>query len=420
MQQSSVLESSAPPARAASRAQATYGDVLRVPYVARLLAGTIVGRLPCGMAPLAILLSTRGLGTAVAAALAALYLLSSAVGGPLIGRLVDRYGQTAPFSAAAVLSGSALLAVAPASHQLPLVALAVAVAGGAKPPLEAGLRAVIGSGPVMPSPRHRRTALSLEAACQELIYIVGPLLVAAISLAVSSSWALVATAVPGAAGTALVVTARPSREWTAVRRTPDWLGPLRSSRLTALYVAMTGVGIPMGALTPLAARSGADLGVPWLAGALPAALSLGALLGGLVYGARLWHGTAGQHLLVLAAGFAVAWLPVTLATTPATVLAAVAVPGLLMAPLLSAGFTTVAALAPRGTATEAQALLVAALDVGCAAGAAGAGLLPTTALLSAGAGAGALVLLAAHRHLGTAHSRLTFPAALPIPDGVTR
>ncbi|MFE9437014.1 MFS transporter [Streptomyces sp. NPDC006640] len=394
-----LLESTTPPARVPAGPQATYGDVLRVPYAARLLAGTIIGRLPCGTAPLAILLSTRSLGLAVSAALAALYLLSSAVGGPLIGRLVDRYGQTAPFSAAAVLSGAALLALVPGSHHLAYATAAVAVAGAAKPPLEAGLRAILGSDHVMPSPQHRRTALSLDAASQELIYVLGPLLVATIALTSSSSWALLATALLGSAGTALVVTARPSRTWTAEHRTPDWLGPLRSSRLAVLYAAMVGVGVPMGAITPLAAQSGDALGAPWLAGALPAALSLGALIGGLLYGARLWAGAAAQHLLVLTVAFAVSWLPMTLAITPGTVLAAAAVPGLLMAPLLSAGFTVVAELAPRGTATEAQALLVAALDVGCAAGAAGAGLMPGVALLAAGAGFGALVLVAARRRL---------------------
>lgn len=59
-----------------------YHDVLRVPDAAQLLIGTLVGRLPTGMAPLAILLSGdhgTGYGT-TAGPLAALYLVASAVG----------------------------------------------------------------------------------------------------------------------------------------------------------------------------------------------------------------------------------------------------------------------------------------------------------------------------------------------------
>ncbi|MET8855522.1 MFS transporter [Streptomyces sp. NPDC004579] len=386
----------------------TYGDVLRVPHTARLLAATLLGRLPSGMAPLAILLATEGSGAAVSAGLTALYLLANAAGGPLLGRLVDRHGQTVPLAAAAALSALALGAVAGGPHPLAWTAAAVTVAGAAKPPLDAVLRALLGTA-LMPTARHRRTALTLDAACQELIYVVGPLLVAALALAASTSWALWATAVLGAAGTALVVTAPPSRSVTAQRRTPDWMGPLRSSRLRLLYLAMLEVGVPIGALTPLSTASAAELGAPWLAGALPAALSIGAFAGGLIYGARSWPGTTGQHLFVLAAVSAAAWLPIALADHPSTALAAVVLPGLVMAPLLGTGFMAVGSLAPRGTATEAQALLVAALDVGCAAGTACAGLAPTTVLLPATAASAVLVLAAGHRRLNQAEGSASVP-----------
>ncbi|WP_436318570.1 hypothetical protein [Streptomyces nodosus] len=66
-----------------------------MPHASRLLAGTLIGRLPTGMAPLAIvLISAPDSGYGLAGGLAALYLLANALGGPLLGRMVDRCGQT--------------------------------------------------------------------------------------------------------------------------------------------------------------------------------------------------------------------------------------------------------------------------------------------------------------------------------------
>ncbi|MER7688661.1 MFS transporter [Streptomyces sp. NPDC097610] len=388
-----------------------YRDVLRVPYAQRLLVGTLIGRLPNGMAPLAILLASAHRH---GAALAALYLLASAAGGPLIGRLVDRTGQTAAFSASAIVSGAALAVVAAGPRQPWCAVAAVMIAGGAKAPLEGGLRSLIGTGPesVMPTRAHQRTALALDAASQELIYVLGPVMVAGIVMTASASGALLATAALGIAGTTLVVTTPPSRCWTAAAgRRADWLGPFRSQRLRALYLGMVGVGIPIGALTPLALDAADRFGQPGLSGVLPAALSVGAVMGGLVYGAHTWPGTPVQHLLVLTSAFAVGWLPMVVAASSTTAVVAAAVPGLVMAPLLGVAFVVTGSLAPRGTVTEAHALLVAALDVGCAAGAACAGLFPAMALLPGGAAVAALLLVAARHRLTAPEHCSLLPAS---------
>ena len=234
------------------------------------MAGTLIGRLPTGMAPLAILVTgTQSYGAASGAALAALYLLASAVGGPLIGRQVDRHGQTVVFGVCAALSNAALLFVAAKLDQPWCAVTGVAVAGSTKATLDSGLRALWGSGPesVMPTPAHQRTALALDATSQEVIFAAGPLLVAALTMAVSASGALLATTVLGIAGTAMVVTTPSSRSWTPdPGRRADWLGPLRSRRLRTLYVAMVGVGVPMGALTPRAVDAAAEFGSPVLSG----------------------------------------------------------------------------------------------------------------------------------------------------------
>ncbi|MEW1569643.1 MFS transporter, partial [Streptomyces sp. NPDC093509] len=196
-----------------------YREVLRVPYAGRLLAGTLIGRLPTAMAPLALLVVTadaHGYGTA--SALAALYLLASAVGGPLSGRLADRYGQTLAFTAGAALSTIALVAVVAGPDRPSWAAGCVLVAGATRPALESGLRALwgTGAGSVMPSRAHQRTALMLDGASQELIYIAGPIAVVSIAVAASHQAALLATALVGLAGTVMVISTPVSRAWRAV------------------------------------------------------------------------------------------------------------------------------------------------------------------------------------------------------------
>ncbi|WP_187352101.1 hypothetical protein [Allosaccharopolyspora coralli] len=70
-------------------------EILTSPYVPRLLSASLVGRLPTGMAALAILLTVRAHGGTytLAGVLSAIYAASSAIGGPLLGRLIDRTRQ---------------------------------------------------------------------------------------------------------------------------------------------------------------------------------------------------------------------------------------------------------------------------------------------------------------------------------------
>ncbi|MEW1568600.1 MFS transporter [Streptomyces sp. NPDC093509] len=391
-----------------------YREVLRVPYAGRLLAGTLIGRLPTGMAPLALLVVTaddHGYGTA--SVLAAMYLLASAVGGPLSGRLADRFGQTKAFTAGAALSTIALVAVVAGPDRPSWAAGCVLVAGVTRPALESGLRALWGTavGSVRPTRAYQRTALMLDGASQELIYIAGPIAVVSIAMTVSAQAALLATAAVGLAGTMLVVSTPVSRTWRAAPGRADWLGPIRSARLRTVYAAMVGVGMPIGAITPLGVGAGDRFHTPVLDGVLPAALSAGAVLGGLLYGSRTWSGAHDRHLTVLSWVFVAGWLPLMAATGPATAVVAAAIAGLPMAALLSCAFTVTGTLAPGRSVTEAYALLVAALDIGCALGTALAGLLPTAALLPAGAAAGALVLAV------RPPAPIGHPSVTPAPEG---
>lgn len=402
------MSPTAPPAPAPAP-RITYGAVLSSPYVARLLAGTLTGRLPNGMAPVAIFLwtTTSGHGIAFGGLLSALYGLSSSVVQPVKGRLMDRHGQTAVHLPAALLNAALLVALPLAGpYGGPGLATAIVVAGGlTTPSLEAGLRALWPS--VLPDARLRHAALALDTGTQGLLYIVGPLLVAALASTCSPTVALTVTALLGLAGTTVVVLAPPSRRW---RPTPS-AGPqhdaaerLTSPGLVLLFTSLTGTGFAIGAMNVWSIAMAEHHEQDMLSGIIPAAFSTGSFVGGLVYGRRTWTRTTTDRLLTASAAFLAGWLPLVGLPGSLAATAAVAVPGAFLTVVVACASVTTDALAPTGRTNEAYAWLILSIGAGQAAGTALAGRLaeqPLTsaALPAAGAAFALAVLLAAHRQL---------------------
>lgn len=354
---------------------AGYGELLRTPHAARLLGGTLLGRLPNAMAALAVLLFLRdeGASYSLAGALSAGYGCAVAVGQPLLGRAVDKRGQPRVMAGAALLSaaGFALLA-ATGPDPLPLAVAAVVLAGVATPPLEGGLRA-LWPGVLGGSQERVQRAYALDAAAQEVLFVVGPLLVTLLVAAASQAAALVVTGLLGVAGTLVVVTSPPSRGWRAAGRDAHWLGALRSPRLAVLLGAFFFLGIALGALAPAAVAYGDAHGGGATASYVLAANGLGALAGGVTYGARGWPGTPELRLRVLAVALAGCYLPLLLAPGLRWMLPLAAFSGFFLAPALACGFVVVDRHAPAGTVTEAFSWVVTAVGVGGALGTAAAG-----------------------------------------------
>jgi predicted MFS family arabinose efflux permease len=351
-----------------------YRDLLRAPYAVRLLGGTLLGRLPNAMAALAILLFLRaeGAGYGSAGALSGGYGCAVAVGQPLLGRAVDKRGQPRVMGGAALLSaaGFALLA-ATGPEPLPLAVAAVLLAGVATPPLEGGLRAlwpdVLGDG------ERVQRAYALDAAAQEVLFAAGPLLVTLLVGAASHAVAVLATGLLGVAGTAVVVTAAPSRRWRAVGREAHWLGALRSKGLAVLLGAFFFVGIALGSLALAAVAYGEAHGGGATASYVLAANGLGALAGGVGYGARTWPGPPERRLRLLSGALAVCYLPLPLTPAEPWMLLLAALAGFFLAPAIACGFLVVDRHAPPGTVTEAFSWVVTAVGVGGALGTAAAG-----------------------------------------------
>ncbi|SOD87799.1 MFS transporter [Streptomyces sp. Ag109_G2-15] len=348
---------------------AGYLEILRARHAARLLTGTLVGRLPNATAAIALVLFVRAEGGtySLAGALAAVYGVANAVGQPVLGRLVDLYGQPRVQLPASVLSALAMTAFAfSGTDPLPVAYCTVAAAGLFTPPLEGGLRALWPS--VLRREEQVHTAYAMDAVAQEVMFTVGPLLVTLCVSLWSERAALLVLNVVGVLGALSVVVSPPSRAWRSAPREAHWLGALRSRGLLVLLGAFLFVGIALGSITvasvPYADAHGGDAVYGWLM----AALGLGALVGGSVYGARQWSGTPERRLRILVALLAVCYLPLLLMPGAVAMVLLTVVSGVFLAPCIACAFIIVDRHAPSGTVTEAFSWLVTTFTVGASVG----------------------------------------------------
>ncbi|MFJ2772394.1 MFS transporter [Streptomyces sp. NPDC087300] len=353
---------------------AGYAEILRTRHATRLLAGTLVGRLPNATAAIAIVLFIRAEGGtySLAGALAAVYGVANAIGQPLLGRLVDLHGQPRVQLPAALVSALGMAAFAfTGPDRLALAYVSVAVAGLFTPPLEGGLRALWPS--VLGKEEQVHTAYAMDAIAQEVMFTVGPLLVTGCVALWSEQAALLVVNAIGVLGALSVVVSAPSRAWRSAPREAHWLGALRSPGLLAILGAFLFVGMALGSIT-VAGVSYADAhGGDGVYGWLMAALGLGALIGGSVYGARQWAGVPERRLNALVALLALCYWPLTLTPGPVAMTALAALAGVFLAPALACSFIIVDRHAPRGTVTEAFSWLVTTFTVGASLGTAAAG-----------------------------------------------
>ncbi|MEU3509916.1 MFS transporter [Streptomyces longwoodensis] len=348
---------------------AGYLEILRARHAARLLASTLVGRLPNATAAIAVVLFVRaeGGGYSLAGALAAVYGVANAVGQPVLGRLVDLHGQPRVQLPAALASALAMAVFAfTGLDPLPLAYVAVGAAGLFTPPLEGGLRALWPS--VLRREDQVHTAYAMDAIAQEVMFTVGPLLVTLCVSLWSAGAALLVLNVLGVLGALSVVVSAPSRAWRSAPREAHWLGALRSPGLLVLLGAFLFIGMALGSITvasvPYADGHGGDAVYGWLM----AALGLGALLGGSVYGARTWPGEPERRLRVLVALLAVCYLPLMLMPGAVAMVALTALAGVFLAPAIACAFVIVDRHAPSGTVTEAFSWLVTTFTVGASVG----------------------------------------------------
>jgi MFS family permease len=374
----------------ASFSLAPFRTLLRLPGIPRLVVSSLVGRVPASMGPLSVVLLVESVtgSYAYAGSAAGMFAIATALASPLLGRIIDRLGQTWVLISCGSVFATAFATLAlTAEHgvDMTLVLGCVAVAGLANPPLAPAMRTLWSAkldGPTL------QTAYALESTMQEVVFITGPLLVALLVTTISPAVAVLAAAGLAFVGTLSFATSPASRAWRGQPRAQDWAGPLRDHGIRTLVAVMVLLAVAFGLLQVAIAAFAARNGAAGAAGVLLATWTSGSLVGGLLAGGRRWAAPVERRyvrlLLLLAGAFALLLLPETNLQMGALIMFA----GLPIAPWLSCTYLLVDRLTPIGTVTEAFTWVLTGFLSGQSVGASLAGMLidasgPRMALVAA-------------------------------------
>ncbi|MET8697392.1 MFS transporter [Kitasatospora sp. NPDC004723] len=384
------------------------------------LAG-LLGRLSMSMTgvSLVVLIAERRGSYALAGTVAATGLVTGAIGMPVIGRLVDRFGQ------ARVTVPAVLYCVVPLSGLLLCVrtgapdwTLYVCWAAGAAAPNLGGMARARWAHLLRDEPDERHLANSFEQALDELCFMAGPVLGMVLCTTIAPEAGLLTAGGLGAVGGLLFAAQRRTEPPTAGHPAAGRHGsPLRVPGLRVLTVTFLSTGMIFGALDLTTVAYADALGHRPVAGGLLALVAAGSCVAGLVFGTLRPNGPAGVRFLRgLAAMAGLLLLPLAAGLGGVgLVLLGVALfaAGTGTAPTMVTGMMLLQELLPQRQLNEGMAIAVSGIVVGISAGSALAGTVAEHAGPGAGywipAGAAALALL-----IGLAgHRLLAVPAEAP-------
>ena len=351
----------------------SYGPLLRLPGALAFCVSGLLGRMPISMLGIGsvLLVEDRRGSYALAGAVAAMYALGLAVGGPRVAQLVDRLGQRAVLPWCLLVAGAALLAlVATAGTGAPgavLLGLAL-VCGAALPPLGSCVRARW-SYALRGDPDRIGTAMALESVADEVVFVAGPAIVVVLATALDPAAGLLTALALCAAGTlgfvALRDTEPPVHAVTGARTSA-----IRSLGLRTATLAMVFVGVVFGGLEVVMVAFAQEEGRESAAGFLLPLIAVGSAGSGLAYGVRAWRSPLERRFLVALAGLALGVVPVVLATSISLMAPAALLAGLAISPTLIAGMALAERLVPPAARTEGFTWLNSGLGVGVAGGSA--------------------------------------------------
>ncbi|MGH8742690.1 MAG: hypothetical protein ACREUY_00260, partial [Burkholderiales bacterium] len=252
------------------------------------------------------------------------------------------------------------------------IAVCATLAGAAMPPITVCMRALYPQ--LLQEDRLLQTAYSLDSALIEMIFILGPNLVAFFVAVHYTQGALLFAAVCAPLGSLVFLKSQAIKRWTlhAVESPRSLLGPLHDSRLLVLFTATFLYAAAFGLFEVGVTGFATHKGAPAAAGVILGLASVGSALGVLIYGSRDWvFPVTKQFLLALAAMAAGILLVVPVDNLYGfTVVAIIGCAP--MSVVLAATSTLISKLAQRAMLAESftwmATCLLAGISVGIAAG----------------------------------------------------
>jgi MFS family permease len=341
--------------------------------VAFSLAG-FVARLPMSMTGIGIVLlvslTTGSFGQA--GLLVAATTLTGAAVAPLWGRATDRVGQARVLLLAVlinVLSVAVLVAAVQLGWPLPVSLAAAAGVGVGFSLAGSAVRARwalrLNGSPLL------NTAFAVEAMLDEVVFIIGPVLVTFLATALHPALGVSVSAVIGLIGAVALAAQRSSQP------------PIRSTRhghegstrlpwrvLLPVTIASGALGMVFGGMEINVVAFAKETGVLPYAGLILIAWSFGSLVAGAVTGAIIWKASPAKRFRVSASLLVLSLLPLPFISHPAGVALLLILSGMAIAPTLIASVGVIQSAVDQSRLTEALAWnstgVVAGVSIGAA------------------------------------------------------
>ncbi|MGZ4497450.1 MAG: MFS transporter [Nocardioides sp.] len=357
----------------------SYRRVLARPGTQRFSATGLVARLPISMVGLGIvlLLSAETGSYAVAGAVSAAYMVTNALLAIVQGRLVDTLGQARVLVVAAAAFGAAMLLLVVAVRSgWPTAAVYVlaAVAGGTLPQVGSCVRARWSH--ALDDPADLQTAFAIEAVADEVVFMVGPVVVTVLASAWDPVAGIAVAVVACVAGTLAFCAQRsteppahPHHAATGTRPAMPW------ATVAPLAVVAASLGVLFGAAEVTTVAFAGEQGNRGWSGLLLALWALGSLLAGLLTGAVSWRRGPATRVRWGALAMACAMAPLAVVGSVPVMGAVLLVGGFAIAPTLIASISLTERTVPAARLNEGMAILQTGLVLGVAPGATLAGVL---------------------------------------------
>lgn len=388
----------APPAAFFVISLARYAALLKPREMRQTIVASVIGRLPIGITGLAILLLVQNATDSFArgGAATACYVIGLASVAPAMGRLIDRTGPRWTLLACGIAFPAALVVLVAAVHHgaaAPLILACAAGAGASFPPITVCMRTYFKQR--LADETLLAAAYSLESVLIELVFIIGPMLVALFVAVASPALAVLFSAACGFIGTLLFLRSPALRAWRIeVRAAASLLGPLGEPGFIALIGVILCYSMAFGLIEIGVTAYATENGRPALAGVLLGLMSAGSALGGLAYGSRSWHLPLARQFALMLALMGVGLSVLALPWTPWPFALWSVFAGVVMAPALIMQSMLVAKTARSEQMTEAftwsASALLSGVGIGVAAGGALLAHYRSPAVLLAGAAAALL------------------------------
>jgi MFS family permease len=353
-----------------------YAAIFKAPGSLPFSAAAFVGRLPISMLGLGIILMIKeSTGKyALAGVVSGTMALVQAFFGPFLARLIDRRGQAeVAFPALAVSVAALLSLMLCVRFDEPTWSwfASAALAGAFQPNVGALVRArwtkLYTGTPML------HTAYSFEAVMDEVVFMVGPILVTFLTLQVHPEAGVgLATGLLAVGTTAFLL----QRRTQPTPHPPEHhTGPaaIAIPGMRVVLVCAIAIGVMFGSIEVVTVAFAEEHGHGDGAGLLLAVYAGGSFVAGLIFGARHWSAPLDRRIQVLLALVLVTAAPMALAPNIAVLGLVLLLAGFAISPTLITLVGLVEALVPAARLTEGMVIETTGAAVGITAGSAVAG-----------------------------------------------